>query len=199
MKLRLAKKILATQAKISKWTKCEREFLEPDFHGGYTHHPFVESYGNYSGHQKLLASIRLFKYSTKNKLGNMALNAFYLRPLDAFQVDNNDDLKFEWLIGQHNRKESLTIDDKFFTPPPEDRTKIVYNAQGQVHNFNAIPFPGANDKISFKPEFMDYGEETFISNRVVVEQSTKRPRDRATFKRYQSRDNNTRKVPRHHV
>ena len=186
MKLRLAKKILAHQVKIEFKTTLGRQTV-------------FESYGNYSGYQKLLASIRLFKYACKNKLGEMALNAFYLRPLDAYQVDSQPDLKFERLIGQHNRKEVLIIDDKFFTPPPEDRTKPVYNNFGQIHNFNAIPMPGGKDKISYKQEWVGPEDEEQLISTVQIDWDTKRPRDRATFLRYQARDNNNRKEPKYHV
>jgi hypothetical protein len=186
MKLRLAKKILACQGQINKWSSLERQTT-------------ISSYGNYSGYQKLLASIRLFKYASKNKLGKMALEALYLRPLDAFQVDSQVDLKFERLIGQWNRHEPLIIDSKIFVPPPEDRTKMVYNAMGQVHNFNAIPMPGKNDKVSYKQEWVGPKDKQYFINTVVVKKSTKRPRDVATFLRYQSRDNNNRKAPKYHV
>lgn len=180
MKLRIAKKILKHQAPLGRrWVTRDR----PNF------------YGNYSGHQKQIAAHRVFKYASRNQLGPLALAALYLKHPETYQVDDQMDLKFERLIGQNMRGEKLVISSKFFTPPPEDRSKPVYNGMGQVHNFNAKRF-SRNDKIT-------YGHRTGLDGNVIIDttviKSRKRDRGDATFLRFQARDNNTRRVPRFHV
>jgi hypothetical protein len=184
MKLRIAKKILKHQEPIGRWW-ITRE--RPGF------------YGNYSGHQKQLASHRVFRYASHNELGQLALAALYLKHPETFQVDDQMDLKFERLIGQNMRGEKLIISNKFFTPPPEDRSKPVYNGMGQIHNFNAKKF-GRNDKVAYKsvPGVNEESVHNFV-NVAVITKGRKRDRGESTFLRYQARDNNTRKVPKYHV
>ena len=182
MKLRIAKKILKHQGPINPG----RGRTQPWFSG------------NYSGHQKLVASVRLFKYASRNELAKLALMSLYLRPLDAFQPDDQVDLKFEHLIGQFNRREKLVISKGVFVPIKEDRSKPVYNGMGQIHNFNALPMPGVYDKVVYTHE-KGFDGGIVIKTQIKNTRPNKKRRDLLSFLRYQARDNNTRKVPKYHV
>ncbi|HVT63136.1 MAG TPA: hypothetical protein VHD33_06600 [Legionellaceae bacterium] len=195
MNLRIAKKILAHQNNNYNKDLVRKQ---PDF------------YGNYTGQQKLLAAHRIFRYASKYGKGKLALDALHLKPPESFQPDDQMDLKFERLIGQYGRGETLIINTKEFTPPPSDQSKPVYRKDGQIHNFNAIPWPGM-ENIKYKPivrtvktsdedtkeeyemEVLEYKTEYTNPN------PNKKDRKLITFKRYQARDNNTRSVPHRHV
>lgn len=188
MKLRIAKKILSCQ-----WPISRGQERKPPAFGG-----------NYSGQQKLLASIRLFRYASLHKNGELAFKALHLRPIDSFQPDDQVDLKFERLIGQYGRCETLTVSKDQFIPPPPDNTKPGYRKDGQIGNPNALPYPGKHDKVTFVPvEFKPIPADGEVYSGTLYSQHIKyskiKNRSHQTALRYQARDNNNRKVPKYHV
>jgi hypothetical protein len=96
----------------------------------------------YSGQQCYFAAHRLFRYASRFELAKLALQALRLKPQNSFQVDDQVDLKYELLIGQEGRRETLTCSRAKVVPPPPIN-KPAYRRDGQVHNFNCLPYPGA--------------------------------------------------------
>jgi hypothetical protein len=99
----------------------------------------------YSDQQKNLAAHRLFRPACRHGDAKLAWAALKLKPDNSFTVDDQVDLKYEWLKGQELRREKLTISTKDIVPPPPV-AKPAFRRDGQVHNFGAIPFPGQERK-----------------------------------------------------
>jgi hypothetical protein len=95
----------------------------------------------YDGHQKNGAAHRLFRAASRAGDGVLAFRALRLKPRDSFATEDQVDLKFQKLLGQHERGEQLTVSTKDVLPPPPV-SKPAFRRDGQVHNFAAIPFPG---------------------------------------------------------
>lgn len=95
----------------------------------------------YSGYQHLAAANRLIQRASLYEDAHAILAAFRLKPENAFQNDERFELKFELLIGQDGREESLTYSRKPIVIP-EVICVPAFRRDGQVQNFNALPQPG---------------------------------------------------------
>ena len=94
----------------------------------------------YNHQQRYRAAHRLYRQASTFKDGELAFIALLLKPQTSFVRDEELDLRFELFQLQIERGEQPTLRSGMVPVPPIER-KPVYRGDGQVHNFNAMPYP----------------------------------------------------------
>jgi hypothetical protein len=95
----------------------------------------------YTGHQRLVAAHRLFTRASTFKDGEQGLLALYLKPQRSFHADDQLDLRFEYFLNLYNKLEEIDFPPGEVVIDKEALRKPAYRKDGQVQNFNAMPFP----------------------------------------------------------
>lgn len=99
----------------------------------------------YSQQQRYHAATRLFRRASTFKDGEAGFMALMLKPQGSFR-DDQLALRFEVFQMQIEAGEQPVFHGgEVVVPPPNN--KPVYRKDGQVHNFNATPYP--NKKLEF--------------------------------------------------
>lgn len=106
----------------------------------------------YTEHQRSRAAHRLYRRASTFKDGEAGFFALLLKPQGSFREDEQLDLRYEVFSMQIERGEQPV-----FAPGPVSvpgsNGKPVYRRDGQVHNFDALPYPNT---------FVEYGRITNI-------------------------------------
>jgi hypothetical protein len=95
----------------------------------------------YTGHQRLVAAHRLYTRASTFKDGEQGLLALYLKPQRSFHNDDQLDLRFEYLMNRYNKLEEIDFPPGEVVIDKEALRKPAFRKDGQVQNFNAMPFP----------------------------------------------------------
>jgi hypothetical protein len=125
----------------------------------------------YTGQQRYAAAHRLYRRASTFKDGLLGFWALKLKPQRSFHADDQLDLRYEYFLSRYDKLEEIDFPDGDIVIPKEELRKPVFRRDGQVQNFNALPFPSKASKISFKPEVVKHssGDATLV-NHVVVEE-----------------------------
>lgn len=125
----------------------------------------------YSHQQRYDAAARLYRRASTFKDGPAGYAALYLKPQRSFHDDDQLDLRFEAFLAD------VDVDREIDFPPgpvyvPPAEGKPIYRRDGQVQNFNALPFPSKVVWNNKKITQLD-GSKSYWNEAVVVEDQKK--------------------------
>jgi hypothetical protein len=110
----------------------------------------------YSGQQRYAAAHRLFRRASTFKDGSAGYAALMLKPQRSYHEDDQLDLRMESFQADLDAGREPVFEPGEVVVPPVDQKKPVFRRDGQVHNFNALPFP---NKVTWKQRLVVIGKD----------------------------------------
>ena len=121
----------------------------------------------YSHQQRYDAAHRLFRRASTFKDGPAGYTALYLKPQRSFHEEDQLDLRFELFQAAIDADAEIVFAPGPVVIPPAEG-KPMYRRDGQVQNFNALPFP-SKVKWNNKKVIQLDGSESYWNEMEVVE------------------------------
>jgi hypothetical protein len=127
----------------------------------------------YTTQQRYHAAHRLYRFASTFKNGEAGFFALSLKPQKTFHADDTLDLRYEYFLAKWDALEPIDFPPGEVVVPQLNIHKPVRRKDGQVHSFDAIPFPGS---VTYRQETVvrksiEDGmevEDTFVINHPIA-------------------------------
>lgn len=90
--------------------------------------------------ERFLLAMRLIRRAKADNDSAAFLEAFKLIPPDM--VNEQHVLRREWILSHFDHNDTPGFGPDEIVVPTTNMNKPVYRKDGQIHNFNALPYPG---------------------------------------------------------
>lgn len=131
--------------------------------------------GKYSGQQRYNAAHRLYRRASTFKDGLLGFWALKLKPQRSFHCDDQLDLRFEYFLSRYDKLEEIDFPPGSIVISKEELRKPAFRRDGQVQNFNALPYP--TGRITYRQETVvdpETGGAIVVNHTVIPDEGPKR-------------------------